>query len=89
MQPNSRLDVLLRELRGACALRRGRKAELARYLGARPHQINQWLTSQTCRPSAEYVLGMLEWLGTLPPYSAETGLSTSGPVATLKTGTGS
>lgn len=68
-KPASRLEQLLGEVRAACALERGRKAKLARFLGARPHQVNEWLTGQTCRPCAEYALGMAEWLGSLPEPS--------------------
>ena len=60
-----RLEKFLSEVQAACALKRGRKAQLARFLGVRPHQVNEWLTGQKCHPSAEYILGMAEWLGTL------------------------
>jgi len=62
MPETPRLDSLLTEVRRWCDARRGRKAELARYLGARPHQINEWLTNYRCKPSTEYALAMAEWL---------------------------
>jgi len=62
MPDTPRLDSLLIEVRKCCDARRGRKAALARYLGARPHQINEWLTNYRCKPSTEYALGMAEWL---------------------------
>jgi hypothetical protein len=56
-----RLDAVLREVNACCTLLRGRKADLARFLGARPSQLHEWLT-HVCQPGAEYVLGMIEWL---------------------------
>ena len=61
-QDTPRLNVLLREVQNVCGMGRGRKAALSRYLSVRPSQLNEWLTNHRCHPSAEYVLGMAEWL---------------------------
>ncbi len=65
-----RLDAVLREVHACCALQRGRKADLARFLGARPSQLHEWLT-HVFEPGAEYVLGMIEWLAAQQPASAK------------------
>lgn len=65
-----RLDALLREVQAACELQRGRKAALARHLGVRPSQLNEWLTNHRYRPGAEYALGMAEWLEILRAITA-------------------
>lgn len=65
-----RLDALLGAVQAACAVQRGRKANLARHLGVRPSQLNEWLTQRRFHPSAEYALGMAEWLGALPALTA-------------------
>lgn len=58
-----RYDALRARLAAACEGKHGRKSELARYLGVRPHMISEWLAGK--EPRAEYTLGILEWLSTL------------------------
>lgn len=65
-EESPRLDLFLHEVNAVCAAKRGRKAALARFLGVRPSQVNEWLTNRRFRPSAEYALGMAEWLSGLP-----------------------
>lgn len=61
MPPKSpRYDVLRARLATTCEARHGRKSELARHLGVRPHMVSEWLAGK--EPRAEYTLGILEWL---------------------------
>ena len=56
----SRVECLMVYVRGACELKRGTKAALARYLGVQPHMISAWLAG--AKPNAENALGMVEWM---------------------------
>ena len=58
-----RYDALRARLAAACEAKHGRKSELARYLGVRPHMVSEWLGGK--EPRAEYTLGILEWISTL------------------------
>lgn len=61
MRPESpRYDALRARLAATCAAKHGRKIELARFLGVRPHQVSEWLSGK--EPRAEYALGILEWI---------------------------
>jgi len=55
-----RYDALRVRLAATCSAQHGRKSELARYLGVRPHMVSGWLAGK--EPRAEYTLGILEWL---------------------------
>lgn len=59
--PSPRYDALRVRLVEACEAKHGRKSELARYLGVRPHMVSEWLAGRK-EPRAEYTLGILEWL---------------------------
>ncbi len=64
LKPSPRVDALMLRLHrylGSPKAERGVKAELARYLGARPHMLSDWLAGGG-RPNAEYALGIQEWL---------------------------
>jgi transcriptional regulator with XRE-family HTH domain len=61
--PSPRFDALRARLVAACEGHHGRKSELARYLGVRPHMITEWLQGK--EPRAESTLGILEWLESL------------------------
>ncbi len=63
--PSPRFDALRTRLAETCGAKHGRKSELARYLGVRPHMVSEWLAGK--EPRAEYALGILEWLESLPP----------------------
>ena len=58
----SKLSVLLNRVRGATAAR-GKKAELARFLGEPPQRVHDWLKEKDNRaPGGEVTLLMLEWV---------------------------
>jgi predicted transcriptional regulator len=60
-----RYDALRARLAAVCEERHGRKSELARHLGVRPHMVSEWLAGK--EPRAEYTLGILEWLESAEP----------------------
>lgn len=57
----ARLERFIAELSVVLEAERGRKAHLARFLDVRPHQVSEWLSGHNA-PSAENLLGMIEWL---------------------------
>jgi hypothetical protein len=59
--PTSRYDTFRRELVSWLEAERGRKANLARYLGVVPAQLYEWISGQVT-PGAETLLGMQAWL---------------------------
>lgn len=63
---DGRLEAFLRGLRAVLEAKRGRKAELARFLGVRPHQVSEWLAG-VAAPNSEHLLGMQEWLSKHSP----------------------
>lgn len=67
----SRVQCLMIYLEGHCKGRRGAKAELARYLGVRPHMVSAWLAG--VKPNAEHALGMVEWMS--KRQAAQTGVA--------------
>lgn len=61
MQSRSpRLDQLRTRLEAVFGQKRGRKAELAGFLGVRPHMITEWMREK--QPGGEYTLAMAEWV---------------------------
>lgn len=55
----SRLDALLREVRQIC-WRRGKRAELARFVGVPLPRVSEWLSGRV-RPGGEATLAILAW----------------------------
>jgi hypothetical protein len=55
------LDALLSRLSLYCEAERGRKTELIKYLGIRPHMLSEWLSGPK-KPGGEYTLAIQEWL---------------------------
>lgn len=64
----SRVECLMTFIKASCT-RRGTKAELARYLGVRPHMISAWLAG--AKPNAENALAMVEWIHKQKQKAAE------------------
>lgn len=59
-KPSPRYDALLARLVPMLE-GRGRKSELATRLGVPPPRLSEWLSGK--QPTAEHLLGILEWLG--------------------------
>lgn len=57
------LDALLQQVKVYCDGGRGRRADLVRHLGVRPHMLTAWLDG-TRAPGGEYTLQMQCWLKT-------------------------
>ncbi|MDR1282839.1 MAG: hypothetical protein LBK99_18745 [Opitutaceae bacterium] len=58
---NSRYETFRRELVSCLEAKRGRKADLARYLDVVPAQLYEWISGKVT-PGAEPLLGMQAWL---------------------------
>jgi transcriptional regulator with XRE-family HTH domain len=58
-----RTDRLIAELKAWCDQRRGRRTQLAKFLGIAPQTVTDWFTPKRKKqPTAEQALGILEFL---------------------------